>query len=63
MANGVAKRRWNGWLSWPESCEAGSEQARIASGEEDRSTEAEVGDSVAVRVGDAFDEAVEAEAA
>lgn len=44
-------------------CEAGTDESRMGAGEEERGAESGVGDVVAVRAGNTFDEAMEAEPA
>ena len=59
----TAPERGAGWGElWQYGSEPGAEKAAIGSGAEPQGSQAGVGDAIAVGLGDAFDDAVEAEA-
>ena len=59
----MSKAGWGGAVAWQGGSETGAQKAIVGSGEEERGTKAGIGDVVALGVWQAFDRAVEAQAA
>src|SRR5713101_1715799 len=63
FVEGLFEASWGGAVAWQGGSETGAKKTIVGSGEEECGTEAGLGDLVALGVWQAFDHAVEAQAA
>src|SRR5882672_2139500 len=63
FVEGLFEGSWGGSVAWQNCRETWPKKTIVSSGEEERGTESGVGDVVALGVSQAFDHAVEAQAA
>ena len=63
FVEGLFEARWGGAVAWQSGGESWAKKTIVGSGEEERGTESGIGDVVALGVWQAFDHAVEAQAA